>query len=378
MSEAPTDEGSREAVDAEGLLALRTGVVRHERRPALVWVRGEHAYEVVEGLCPRDLFVRSGQVLNSLILSEAGGVEADLFVCPRGDDFLLLADGLDDAGLCERLRAHAPAEAEFSLEPVAAGWTLLGLSGPYAWELVAELLGPETSTIRYLSCVALPDLSDPSEAAAPGLCLRLGTTGEFGYELLLPPSALARVEAQLAELGPRFDLCVVDQAVLDQAALENGFFCPRHRGVLGRSPLELQLQWRVSFGLDYRGVKALEAARERGVSQRLSWVIGRLEHGATGEAARLGPLRREGEVVGELLEGFISPLLGCFVGIALLDLGLAHPWIAGITDLDGRELRTEAPPLLQNRSLFVDPKRHSYAYRDEDEDLLPPIVPGQI
>ena len=57
----------------------------------------------------------------------------------------------------------------------------------------------------------------------------------------------------------------IDVATLDQAALENGFFCPRHRGLLGRSPLELQLQWRVSFGLDYRGVEALRAQREAGV-----------------------------------------------------------------------------------------------------------------
>ena len=357
-----------------GLHALRTGVVRHERRPALCWVRGEHAYEVVEGVCTRDMFVRSGQVLHALILDASGGVEADLHACPRGDDFLLLADGLDDAGLCARLREHAPEGAEFVLEPAPEDRSLLGISGPYAWELVSELLGPEAATIRYPSCVALPDLSAGEDVA---LCLRLGTTGEYGYELLLPPAGREVIEAKLAQLGPRFELAVVDQGVLDRAALENGFFCPRHRGVLGRSPLELQLAWRVSFELEYRGVEGLRAARDRGpVERRLSWVIGRLEHGAAGEAASLGPLTREGEVVGELLDGFISPVLGCFVGIAVIDRGLAHPWIAGLFDREGRELRTEAPPLLQNRSLFVDPKRHSYAYRDEDESQFPPIVPG--
>jgi hypothetical protein len=58
----------------------------------------------------------------------------------------------------------------------------------------------------------------------------------------------------------------------------------------------------------------------------------------------------------------------------VIDRHLAHPWIDELFASDGRELRTEAPPLLQNRSLFVDPRRHTYAHRDEDEFL--PIVPG--
>lgn len=354
---------------AAQLWALRTGVVSHRRRPAMCWVRGEHAYEVVEGLCPRDLFVRSGRVLHSLVLDEAGGIEADLLVCPRDQAFLLIADGLDDAGLLARLRAHAPAESQFELEPIPADRVLFGLSGPYAWELIAALLGPELSTLRYLSCIALPELADAGELA---LCLRVGSTGEYGYELLLPPASLARIEAQLVELGRGFDLVEIDQTVLDRAALENGFFCPRHRGVVGRSPLELQLQWRVTYDLEFRGVEGLRAARDRGVHRRLSWMIGRLEDGA----ASLGPLSRGGAVVGELLEGFVSPVLGCFVGVALLDRELAYPWIAGFHDAGGLELRTEAPPLLQNRSLFVDPKRHVYAFRKDDSEEFPPIVPG--
>jgi len=359
---------------AAELEVLRAGVVRHRRRPALVWVSGEHAYEVVEGICPRDLFIRSGRVLTTLLLDEDGRVEADLAVCARGDEYLLLADGIDDAGLCERLRAHAPGDARFELEPASPAQDLIGVSGPYAWELMRELLGPEVVTIRYLDSIALPErVADPR-----ALCLRLGTTGEYGYELLLPPAEAAKIAAEIAELGPRFDLVEVAGSTLDLAALENGFFCPRHRGVLGRSPLELQLQWRVAYDLEFRGADALRRARAEGPTQRrLTWVIGRLDD----EPPERGPLhRRDGDdvdaEVGELLDGFVSPLLGCFVGLAMVDRTYAHPWIAGLFDGGGRELRCEAPPLIQNRSLFVDPSRHSYACRDEDSGEFPPIVPG--
>lgn len=360
--------------DDGSLLALRTGVVKHRRRPAIAWVRGEHAYETVEGLCPRDLFIRSGQILHSLVLDELGGVEADLCVCSRGDDFMLIADGLDDAGLLARLQAHAPRDADVRIEPLAATDQLLGVSGPYAWELISALLGPELATVRYLSSIVLPELGDAGQDA---LCLRLGTTGEYCYELLLPAATATALEAKLDELGPRFDLREVDEVTLDLAAMENGFFCPRHRGVLGRSPLELQLQWRLTYDLEFRGVAALRAARAQGPTRRrLTWVIGQLDD----DSASPGPLTRgeKDPIVGELLDGFISPMLGCFVGIALIDRPLAHPWIRGFRDLHGRELQTEAPSLLQNRSLFVDPKRHSYRFRADDRTEFPPIVPGAV
>ena len=355
--------------------ALRSGVVMHRPTPALVWVRGEHAYEVVEALCPRDLFVRTGQLLHSMILDEQGGAEADLYVCPREDDFLLVADGLGDAGLARRLRQAAPEGAEFELAALGDSHCLIGLAGPYAWELIGELLGPEMATIGYLSCLPMPELDEPAEAPGqpawpPALCLRSGTTGEFGYELFVARARVPALEAQLDELGARFDLVEVEGEVIDRAALENGFFCPRHRGVRGRSPVELQLQWRVAYDREYRGSEALRERAKAGEARRLTWVIGALHE----PAPALGPLTREGRTIGELLDGFVSPLLGCFVGIAVIDRGLAHPWIEGLFASDGRELRTEAAPLLQNRSLFVDPRRHTYAHRDEDEFV--PIVPG--
>jgi glycine cleavage system aminomethyltransferase T len=343
---------------------LRQSVVRHAPNPGRVLVRGEHAYEAVDALSSRDLFVRTGQLLHALVLDERGGVEADLLVAPRDEDFLLVADGLDDAGLIERLRAHAPAGASVEFEPLSATHALVGLAGPYAWELLAELLGPELATMPYMSCLSVPELSHA------GLCLRAGTTGEFGYDLLLPNADAEHVRARIDELGVRFDLHVVEQTVLDRAALENGFFCPRHRGVLGRSPAELQLQWRVTYDREFRGAAAMRERKHS--SQRLAWVIGRLDE----QPAQPGPLHRAGIHVGELLEGHASPVLGCFVGLAMIDRALAYPWIDGLLDEQGRELRIEAPPLLQNRSMFVNPRKHVYAHRESDS--FPPIVPGSL
>ncbi len=354
-----------------GHRAVREGVVLHRSSAARVMVRGEQAYERVEALCPRDLFVRTGQILHGLVLDPAGGVLADLYVIPRDDDFLLLADGIDDAALIAALGPDPDPEGR-AVESLGSSHALLSLAGPYAWELLGALLGPEVSTIGYMTSIPVPELGEG------GLCLRTGTTGEFGYDLLLRHADAEACIDKLARLGERFDLVEVPQPVLDRCALENGFFCPRHRGVIGRTPIELQLQWRVRYDHERLG-PILIAGRDRPLARRLSWVIGRLED----PAPELGPLTREGELVGELIEGFHSPVLGCFVGLAMIDLRLAHAWIDGIFvggageagESSGLELRVEAPPLVQNRSLFVDPKKHVYAHRGEDR--FPPIVPGE-
>jgi glycine cleavage system aminomethyltransferase T len=340
-----------------GHRALREGVVLHRSSAARVMVRGERAYERVEAMCPRDLFVRTGQILHSVVLDAEGGVLADLHVAPRDDDFLLLADGLDDARLLAALVGDA--------EPLSSTHALISLAGPYAWELLGALLGPEVATIGYMTDIPVPELG------ADALCLRTGATGEYGYDLLLRHADAEACVERLRTIGERFDLVEVDSPVLDRCALENGFFCPRHRGVIGRTPIELQLQWRVRYDHPQLGPTLVAGRDRQHEAPRLSWVIGRLEDAA----AEPGPLTREGRAIGELLDGFHSPVLGCFVGLALLDRKVAHPWIDGIFTDAGLELRVEAPPLLQNRSLFVDPKKHTYAHRRED--AFPPIVPGE-
>jgi glycine cleavage system aminomethyltransferase T len=346
----PSDRVERAAA------AIRTAVALHHPRPGLVRVRGAMAYERVESVCPRDLHVRTGQLLHSLVLEQDGTVAADLYVAPEDDDYLLISDGLDDDRLAVLLGDE--------VDRLSANFVITTLTGPYACELLTRIAGPQLATFGYLTRFALPELG------AGVSCLRTGTTGEYGYDLLIPRELTAAVDARLLELGKEFDLVEVEQRDIDRAALESGFFCPRHRGVLGRSPVELQLQWRLSPDRqDFRGHAGVAVARTEPPARRLCWVIGRLEQ----DAAPLGPIVRDNVEVGELLDGFVSSTLGCFVGLALIDRRLAHPWIAQFWAGD-HELRTEAPPLLQSRSIFVDPRKHVYAHRDEDR--FPPIVPG--
>jgi len=77
--------------------------------------------------------------------------------------------------------------------------------------------------------------------------------------------------------------------------------------------------------------------------------------------------------VGSVLNAARSSARGEWVALALLNLACAVPGIHGFrAGNSGTNARSVAPPVLNNRSIFVNAQMHSYATRDEI--ALPPLV----
>jgi glycine cleavage system aminomethyltransferase T len=324
---------------------------------------GAATFELLDALSSRPLFLRESQMCHSLFLREDARPLADVYLCSGEDAFYLLAEGPSEAELVdhlERHRARAGAEA-VQIETLSSTHTLFGVNGPYAWELVSALLGPSVLGMPYLSLLH-------HERAT---CFRSGKTGEYGYDLLVPRAEAAALRADLERLGRSLELRKVGVAALDHCALENWFFSMRHLRdtTLAEplTPLELQLQWRVSYDRDYVGADALRARRARGIEVRTSSVSSEAEL-SPGQRVQLGS-----QDVGEVLAAGRSALLGRHVGVALLATRLAHPGVTGLS-AHGAALRVHSPPLINNRSLHVDVHRHSYATRHAD--TFPELVPA--
>ena len=158
----------------------------------------------------------------------------------------------------------------------------------------------------------------------------------------------------------------MDEAGLDLAALENGFFNVRREGRLVRDPLELQLKWRLGKEKSYRGSEAVTARWKQGATRRVTW-LSSAEPLSVGDVIEL-----EGEPIGEIVNAAHSPIREVYLGIAILNVALAH---AGLTAF-GRihegaraPVRTLAPPVMNNLSMHVSPQRHSY--RDRASFVFP-------
>jgi glycine cleavage system aminomethyltransferase T/acyl carrier protein len=346
------DDPSPVAQDCEALRRRVALCVSPDIRRARV--QGPAAFDLVDRLSTRDVFVRSGQILHSLFLDAQGCAWADVHIAADDEDFLLFVEGPSQAELLAYLRdAIGPGEAVeiIDLEPTHA---LLELSGPFAWELMERLVGPEVLGIPYLNFFDLPELQ--------GLAFRMGKTGEYAYQLLIPRASVETASARLRSLGEAFGLREVGDRATDLCAIETGFFCAREPALRRLTPIELQLQWRLSIEREVRGMDALRAQRAAGASKQIRWfraVDGR-------EPAPGATLWREGSKVGEVLLAHRSAAAGVHVGIALLEPGWSEPDLE-LTDSHRNPLLiTAVAPLVRSLSLYVDPQRHTYATREAD------------
>jgi glycine cleavage system aminomethyltransferase T len=217
---------------------------------------------------------------------------------------------------------------------LASTHAFLCIDGPYAWELVAELTSPDVIGIPYLGFFHAEQFT----------CFRAGKAGEYGYDLLVPREHLSAVRERILEAGRAFDLRTVSRAALDLCALEAGFFNVRHQSRAGLTPVELQLQWRVTPG---------RIAKRAPVRRTVMFAAPR-------EIA--GDISLGDAVVGSVLQQGYSFVREEQIGVALVDVAVAH---AGLRGFHAGEtaLRTISSPAVNNRSLYVDPQRHTYVTR---------------
>jgi aminomethyltransferase len=339
----------------DGISAIRSGVALCEpRHVGFLRLAGEDAFALLDRVVPAELHLRDAMLLQTVLLDEEAHPIADLYVGRDDEEFLLVSEGLDAAGLASLLERHAGG-ARVTCTPLEPARRAFQVDGPYAWELMSELVGPEIVGLPYANLFHVGDW----------LCMRAGKTGEYGYTLLVPHGEAEATRARLSELGKKYEMGSSTVDDLDQCALENWFFNIRREGRAGVTPIELQLQWRVSYRKQFVGAAALARRRAEGIRRRLTCLVGP------------GPMRageailRDGANVGELVNCGFSSVRGDWVGLALVDLAVAHPGLDGFALDGGAPLRTVAPPVLNNRSLYVSPQRHAFATRSGDN--FPPL-----
>jgi aminomethyltransferase len=341
MTSATLEEEVRAIRESAGLTAL-PGVWA-------VYVRGEGAYEVLDRIVPCDLYMRDSQVRHTLLLDERGAPFADVYIGNDDGDFLLVGEGPSVAQLLEHLNRHTPEGADVRYEDLSTSHTVLSLNGPFSWEVMAALEGPGIIGFPYLSFFH----PDPARTY-----IRAGKTGEFGYDLVVPRDGADALRSAILDAGAPFDCRAVSEEALRACALENWFYDVRRQSGAELSPVELQLQWRVSFKKEFVGAEAVRARRADPQTRRAT-AIRSLHAIAAGDDVLF-----DGATVGTVLDAAPSPTLGGWIGVALLEVPYAHAGIDRYT-VQGAGVRTFSPPAVSNRSLYVNPQRHAYATRAE-------------
>ena len=275
----------------------------------VVRVAGDEARAAVAHLLPCDLTMRDHEARATLLLDERGRVLADVVVARQDAGWLLFVEGLD----ARSLRAHLTRVVgeRATVDELSPRHRIVSINGPYAWQLMAALEGPGIAALRYMT------LSRGGEI----VCLRAGKTGEYGYDLVVPADSLAATVARIHAAGSELGLVEVDRQALSVGAFESGFFDAHHPGMRGLDPVELGLQWRVTYDRAYVGSEALHAARRRS-PRRLTALRAAAPFHAGDDVFH------HTEPIGRVVRAGFSPTLESWIGAALIDRHLAHSGIA--------------------------------------------------
>ena len=269
-------------------------------------IRGPRALEVVQRLTTNDASkLEIFQVHYSTLCYPHGGIIDDLTVYRMGPEHFFLcvnAANIDKdlAWIVEQ--AHGDADITNTSAQIAQ----LALQGRHAQATLQPLCDIPLDAIRYYRS------AKGRVQGIDGLISRTGYTGEDGFEIYCPAAQGPELWSHLMEAGAPYGIKPIGLGARDTLRLEMGYALYGHDLTADTSPLQAGLGWIVKLNKgDFIGRDALLKERAEGVTRRL---VG-LEMIDRGVARAHYQILVDGEVVGEMTSGTVSPSLHKSIGL---------------------------------------------------------------
>lgn len=268
--------------------------------------RGPQAEEAVQRLVTRDVSRLSvGQAGYAAVCYENGGTVDDVLVYRRANDLLIVVNASNREKDVEHFRAHTQ-DLDVEVADESDDWALLALQGPRATGLLQALVGTDLSGIRYYRFV------EGELGISPVVLSRTGYTGEDGFEIFARPDDAAAIWRRLIEAGAT----PVGLGARDTLRLEAGMCLYGNELDAATTPLEAGIGFAVHLDKEreFVGQEALRRENEEGLKKRL---VGFKVEGR-GIARHDYPVMADGETVGHVTSGTMSPTLNEAIGLALV------------------------------------------------------------
>jgi len=279
-------------------------------------VEGPDAATLMQRLTTNDVSALDpGDSQYACITTEEGVILDDTVVyrLPSDDDpdrtggsgsedpsFLFIPNAGHDEEMVQRWTTYRDDhDLDAAVENVTEEWAMFAVQGPEAPELVDDATSVDSGSATDLSKfeATWADVSGSECWVA-----RTGYTGEDGFEVLCPWDAAEAVWSE-------FDCQPCGLGARDTLRMEYGFLLSGqdfHPEENPRTPYEAGVSFTVKLDTDFVGRDALAAQKERGVEESFTGI--KLQE--RGVARHGYEVTRDGEVVGEITSGTMSPTLG--------------------------------------------------------------------
>ena len=291
----------------------------------------------IEKLSPQRIAtLPEGKAVYTQFLNDQGGVIDDLIIYRLSESttqlfqpckfwvdasYLIICNASNRSVILNWLRQHLPAQVEVHLASEHYG--LLALQGPNAQTVISNL---GISTLPKRFWIAPAQIEN-----IPILVSRTGYTGEDGVEIIVPNPALTTIWQKLLDKGQAQHILPCGLAARDTLRMEAAYPLYGQEFDETITPLEAGLAWSVVIDKEtpYIGQEALQQQVKEGLTRQTlclkldAHVIPR--HGFK--------VFYQGQEVGIVTSGGISPTLNCPIAIALcyIDKKALQNFVPGVT-----------------------------------------------
>jgi aminomethyltransferase len=269
-------------------------------------IKGPRALEVIQRLTTNDASMLADfQVQYSTLCYPAAGIVDDLTVYRLGAEhffFCVNAANIDKdyTWIVEQARGDA------DITNTSAQIAQLALQGRQAQATLQPLCDIPLDSIRYYWS---------AKARVQGievLISRTGYTGEDGFEVYCPAAQGPELWSALMAAGAPYGIKPIGLGARDTLRLEMGYALYGNDITAETTPLQAGLAWIVKLNKgEFSGREALAKERAEGIKRRLVGIemIGR------GVARAHYHILVDGQVVGEMTSGTVSPSLSKGIGL---------------------------------------------------------------
>jgi sarcosine dehydrogenase len=246
-------------------------------------IGGPGALAAVQWLSVANMDKAVGSVTYTQLCNERGGIECDLTMIRTAPDTWYVvtgaAFGAHDMGW---IRANSPDDGSVAIRDLTSSRSVINLCGPLSRAVLETVCEDNVSAQAFRYGQA----KDITVGSAPVLALRIGYTGELGWELHIPTEYAAHVYDVLRAAGERFGIADIGYRAIDRLRLEKGYVYWSTDVTPDTTPWEAGLGWRVDLNKgDFCGRSALVAQKEAGVSQQLcTFTLESMAYPVSGEA----------------------------------------------------------------------------------------------
>jgi aminomethyltransferase len=301
------------------------------------WIMGPNALDLIQWVTSNDAAkLTPGKVQYSCLPNGKGGIVDDLLVyCIGPEEYMLVVN----ASNIEKDWNWIQSQNRFGakMENFSDNISLLAVQGPLAKQVIQKLTDVELDPIAYYN------FTKGTVAGIENVIIsNTGYTGAGGFELYVPNDKVEILWNALFSAGIPEGIKPIGLGARDTLRLEMGFCLYGNDIDDSTNPLEAGLGWITKFTKDFVDSDYLKKLKENGLSRKL---VG-FELIEKGIARGHYPVKnQEGEQIGMVTSGTISPSIGKSIGLAYVPVDLSKPGNRIFIDVRGRLLEAEVVSL---------------------------------